>query len=114
MARRARRLRRFPRARSRRTEPGDARSLPDSEQAFEQAALAPLDGRRLARGRLARRLGVADTLLLLGRVDDHAGRRRILPEDQAVDERLVAVVDGLGVGVDPAAEVGVDVAAARL
>src|SRR5262245_38710472 len=98
----------------RRARPGGARSPAGSEDAFEQAALTTLDGRRLARSWLAGGLGVADALLLLGRVDDDTGRRRILPEDQVVDERLVAVVDGLGVLVDPAADVGVDVAGAGL
>src|SRR5262249_18931306 len=73
-----------------------------SEDAFEQAALAARDGRRRARCRLAGRLGVAQALLLLGRVEDDAGGRLLLPEDQAVDERLVVVVDGPGVLVDAA------------
>src|SRR5260370_8966918 len=82
-------------------------SRPVSEDAFEKAALAPRDGRRVAGGGLAGRLGVAQALLLLGRIDDGARGPRILPEDQAVDERLVAGVERLGVLVAPAARVGV-------
>src|SRR6266851_9884364 len=89
-------------------------SGPLSEEAFEKAALAPRDGGRGAGGGLASRLGVAQALLLLGRVDDGARGRRVLPEDQAVDERLVAVVERLGVLVDAAADVGVDAAAGAL
>src|SRR5262245_7435113 len=81
-----------------------------SEDAFEQAALAPRDGRRGAAGRLARRLRVPQALLLLGGIEHDAGGRCLLPEDQAVDEALVAVVEGLGVLVHPAADVGIDAA----
>ena len=45
-------------------------------------------------GGLAGGLGVAQALLFLGRIDDDARRRLVLPEDQAVDEGLVAVGDG--------------------
>src|SRR5262249_15450400 len=79
-----------------------------SEDAFEQAALAPRDGRRGAAGRLARRLRVPQALLLLGGIEDDAAGRRPLPEDQVVDDGLVAVVDGPGVLVHPAADVGID------
>ena len=68
----------------------------------------------VAGGGLAGGLGVAQPLLLLGRVDDDAGGLRVLPEDQAVDEGLVVVVERLGVLVDAAADVGIDAAARAL
>src|SRR5260370_16279963 len=83
-------------------------SRPVSEDAFEKAALAPRDGGRIAGGGLAGRLGIAQALLLLGRVDDGARGRRVLPEDQAVDERLVAVFGRLGIPVGAAAAGGAD------
>src|SRR5262249_60050191 len=57
-----------------------------SEDAFEQAALAARDGRRVAGGRLAGRLGIAQALLLLGRVENDAGGRRPPPQSQACCE----------------------------
>ena len=109
-----RRRRRQRRAGGEAAEQGAAADHPVSEDAFEEAALAPRDGRRVAGGGLAGRLGVAQPLLLLGRVDDDAGGLRALPEDQAVDEGLVVVVERLGVLVDAAADVGVDAAARAL
>src|SRR4051812_22526117 len=58
---------------------------PNSEDAFEQAALAALDGRRSPGRRLAGGLRLAQPLLLLLGIEDDARRRGIAPEDQAVD-----------------------------
>src|SRR6201999_1648014 len=61
---------------------------------------------------LADRLGITQALLLLRRIDDRAAGPLVLPEDQAVDEGVVLARDGARVGIDLAADVGVDAALA--
>src|SRR6185312_282930 len=112
--RRPRRTARRARRPSRRREDGGARAKWRSEDAFEQAALAPLDGRRRFSRRLTAHLRIAKPLLLLCGIDDRPRLGILLPEDQAVHEALVLVSDRAGLAIDLGADVGIDTALAGL
>src|SRR5262245_34315779 len=100
---------RGPSARDSRPSADSAEVRGGLEQAFEQALLLALDGRRLALGRGLAERGILLQALALGDgIDLDAIGLLLAPKDEAVDDRLVALDLLGGFLVDLGTDIGID------